>query len=321
MHEGFLGKGGVALAGMLCIGMTITGSICVEPHLPFGDAGICFPSPSQWHIAPAVGRGINTLLILGMAAWLIILNHRRNFMPTPSLAYASAFLMICSANVQSNLYLTTSTLLGAANLYCISMLMSQRGQRNSSTAIFLIMSLLSWGSMCQYAFLFFIPIYACCAVMIKIFRWKEWCAMLAGVLSPYIIMMGFGIVDPSCMHIPAINNIWMSNAPMAADVIYVVIAAVTALWALLLGLRNALSLISANTATRAFNNIITLPGIAVLILMIIDFGNIHAYFTTLALLASCQIGYLYALSRQRKPSPLPLAILFVIYIALFFIAL
>lgn len=319
MNEGLSGKGGFILAILMWAAMIIVGSNMAVPEFPYGDAGICFGSPSQWHLNPILGKLGNALLTLGVGIGLVTLNRRCNFMPTPTLAYATVFMLICGANVQGNSYLSTSTLLGSANLCAMASLMTGRGKKNASSVIFLIMTLFSWGSMCQYAFIFFIPVYACAAAAMKMFGWKELCAMVFGITAPYIIVLGFGLVDLESFRIPEINNIWMRGASNPGGTMFMIISALTALWAMLIGLRNGVLLFNANTATRSYNHVVTFAGIAVLVLMIVDFGNLHAYFMTLALVASCQIGYLYAFARKRRDWSLPVGIVMAIYITIFII--
>lgn len=321
MNDGLTGKGGFALAVIVWLAMAIVGTISGGADVPAGDAGICVPSPSEWNLHPVVSALCNMGLTLGTGVGFILLNRRLNFMPTASTAYATTFMLICGANAGAGCRLDTSVLLGVANMICMSMLMTARGLRNASASVFMAMTILSWGSMCQYAFVFFIPVYVFAVALLKMLRWKELCAALFGICAPYVIVLGFGIIKISDFHFPSINNIWMSGAPAADSSMLLIVAGVTALWALLLGLRNSISLFNANTATRAYNHLVTLPGIAVLLLMILDFGNIRAYLMTLAIAAACQIGYLYAFSRQRHLSPVPLLIVFVIYIAAFFVVL
>lgn len=300
--------------------MALCAFVWFIPPAPKMELGLCFYTAESWQITPWLSWVVNQLLVWLMAMSLSALNRRFNFVTTTSQLFVYAFLVMCGANPLLSRGLNTATLLAVANLVCIGTLLSQYGQRTSARGIFLISSTLAWGSMIQYSFLFFIPVYMLCAIALKIYGWKEFVAMLMGVVAPYWIVLGFGIVKPEQFYIPEISNIWNTFSGQPESVIIILLSGITALWALLLGLKNILSLFNANTATRAYSRCIAIPGFAIIIFMMLDYGNFVAYYTSLCLIAAVQLGYLTAYG-PRKPSLIPYIIHLVVYITLFILTL
>jgi hypothetical protein len=300
--------------------MALCAFVWFIPPAPKQELGICFYTAESWGLNPWLSWGVNLLLVWLMAMTLSVLNRRFNFITSPSQLFVYAFLVMCGAHPLLSHGLNTATLLAVANLICIGTLFSQYGQRTSSRGIFLIASTLAWGSMIQYSFLFFIPVYVLCAISLKVFGWKELGALVMGIIAPYWIVLGFGIVSPDQFYIPHISNIWNTFSGQPESVIIILLSGITALWVLLLGLKNTLSLFNANTATRAYSHCIAIPGFAIILFMMLDYGNFVAYYTSLCLIAAVQLGYLTAYG-PRKPSLIPYIIHFALYMTLFILTL
>ncbi len=299
-------------------------AFCAFVWFPFpesdGEMGICLLSPEAWGLPPLLSWGINVALMFLMSVTLAMANRRYNFIPTPSNLFSGAWLIMAGTNIVVASHLCTSTLLGLANLLCIITLISQYGQSSFTRGIFFIASTLAWGSMFQYSFLFFIPVYAVCAAVLKLFHWKEFMAMLMGVATPYIILLGLGAVSPEQFYMPRISYLWDAFKGEPESVVLIVMAGVTALWTLLLALRNFIPLMTASTAVRAYNVCVTLPGLAMLILMMVDYGNFMAYYLSLAMIGAIQLGYLTAFG-SRRVSPLPYLIHLALYLSFFILSL
>lgn len=318
-ENGITGKGGLALALLVWAVMAAWAFIMRRPLLNTADTGICFPSPATWSLLPGWSFAINCGAVVLAALGLVILNRRYNFIPSTTLLFASVFLIAAGACPWVMIRFSASTLLLGANFLGLCILLANYGRRQATTGMFILATLFSWGSMCQYAFLFYLPVYMLSALLIKILRWKELLAMLMGIAAPYVIVLGFGLVSPQQMQVPQLSNIWQQVADGSIGVELLAVAGTTVTLSVLLLLRNLPSLYSANTATRSMGYAFTLPMVVTAALMVIDYGNVLAYYLTMAFFGACQTGYLIAFG-PRRPSPIAYWVVLAIYSGLFLTA-
>ncbi len=90
-----------------------------------------------------------------------------------------------------------STILLAANTAILSIAFTCFKQRNATRELFAIATILSLGTMVQYAFIFMIPAYIAIAASLKCLRFKETIAFILGLVAPYWVGVGLGIIPLS----------------------------------------------------------------------------------------------------------------------------
>jgi hypothetical protein len=282
--------------------------------------GICFSAPDTWMPCSMASCIVNMSLLLVSALSLIMLNARYNFMPHSSHLSAALFLLLVSASPVIIGRLNSSSILVLINIFALALLFSAGQLKSYAPAIFLIASTLSIGSMVQYAFIFFIPIYAFANVILNGFHWKDLGALILGTLAPYWIILGTGLVSPSDLQLPQMQFIQIPQSEQTEFFIFLITILITVLWSIIALLSNSIGIISAGTATRKYFNTLTVPLIASMILMAIDYSNISVYAATFFLFAAIQAGYIKALSRNGKTWAI-FSVALIIYISLFIIFL
>ncbi|OSJ37048.1 hypothetical protein BST63_00155, partial [Bradyrhizobium canariense] len=88
------------------------------------------------------------------------------------------------------------------NLVCLDVMMRAYNSENATTTMFAVATYLSLGSMVQYAFLPLMIIYPLMAIIDKIFRIKEVVAYIMGLIDPYWVVLGLGLVSFSDFRMP-----------------------------------------------------------------------------------------------------------------------
>ncbi len=294
-------KSGLILAAVICV------ALCVVAYmLPGGGAtaisgnGVCLPSPTTWNISPVLSWILN-IATIGISALLLLdTNRRYNFIPSPTVIYASTFLIMTGAAIWPDQRLNSSVLLGLANVVALRLLLSRYGRDTAPMQLFIIGTIFAIGSMFHYAFIFFILIYALSALTLKLFGWRELGALILGVAAPYWILLGSGIIPMTALHIPSVNGIWMADIPAPEMIWLILLTGLTALWGLLITCHNVMALYSAGNATRAMAHCIILPAIAVLILILIDYANFMVYYVSLILFTAIEAGYFVAFGDRHS---------------------
>lgn len=296
-----MGKEGVLLAGLAACAMSVI-AFLEGAHSPLGgDAGVCFPSPNLWNLDPTLSWCLNLALLLASSFGLYLFNRAYSIVTGSSTLLPGIFPVMTASVPWVVGTLTSSMVLAPAVLIMLAILFSCYRERNATQEVFVIATVLSIGSMFQYSFFFMtMPLFIIMA-MFKCLRVRETIAVILGLIAPYWIVIGFGIVPIDAFTVPELTNLFDGSAPKGVMFIGVINLAVTALLSLVLGLNNGIKLYAGNTQRRLYNMAINVLQLTCAACMIFDFNNITTYIATFYLTASFQFANMFALSRIRKP--------------------
>lgn len=181
--------------------------------------------------------------------------------------------------------------------------------------MFAVATYLSVGSMVQYAFVPLMIVYPIMALMAKILRIKETVAYFMGLVAPYWVALGFGLISFSDFRIPQ----FLADIPNADGnyLLMVFISLCTlALVGLMMTVNNAMLIYAGNMRVRTFTNMINLLGFTCGIFMLIDFDNFGAYASSFCFAVAVQISNFFAM-RRIPQSPIWFWGLLSLFMALF----
>lgn len=284
--------------------------------MPQGLSGICFPVPSEWPLPRPESIAINWLLYVATALSLFFVNRRFNFVPGTAHVLPMAFLMLCASSPWLMGGITAATLIAMVNVVALLLLFGATGSRNAAAPMFLVASFLSFGAMVQYAFLLLVPVYLLVCATLKILHWRSLAAFVMGLVAPFWIVIGLGIVSPWQLRWPELTN-FFTVLDGTFDVLLLPLApALIALLFIILWANNNVRLHAANSRNRAFNRAIVMLGVGAILLMFADYSNLPAYISTLALAAAVQTGNTFNAQTVSRPA-VPLAIGAAICVILF----
>lgn len=313
------GQGGLAASLIIAAAMSAAAALTAPANPPAGVAGLCLPSPNTWLPGSLLSWGINLLLLLGLSFGLSFANKTHGFITGSGTLLAAFFALMTASNPWMDHGLNSSLILAAANLWCLSTAFSNFKNGNATQGVFLIATVLSAGSMIEYAFAFMVPVFIAICVLLKCLRFKEFLAMLMGLVAPYWVALGFGLVAPEDFHLPELSNLFEANGPGVGTLIVLINAAMTAFLGFILALNNMVKLYAGNSRRRLINLAFNLLGICCVILAVIDFNNITTYLATVYMVAAVQVANLFALHHIRK-SHIWILLLMALYVALFLLA-
>lgn len=285
-----------SVAGAMCMFSLFMGP---ESRLS-GELGICLPSPNLWNLPPIWSWAGNLLLLAAVAIGAAFLNHHYNFIRSTQPVLPAMFLVLTASNPWINEHLSSSTLICAVNLLALTILFSCYRQRNATQQMFVIATLISVGSMFQYAFFPYLFAYIVGAIVMKAFRFKELLATIMGLVAPYWVGVGIGIIDISWFRLPEITDLFNGFAQAPELFVLMLSVGLGIFFGLLLGLNNSIKLYAGNSKVNALNIAINLVGVVSIICILIDFSNMMAYLTTLYLTVAAQIANLCALWHFKK---------------------
>lgn len=229
-----------------------------------------------------------------------MLNRHYNFIRSTQPVLPALFVVLAASNPWATSYLSSSTIVCAVNLLAISIMFSCFRLCNATQQLFVVATLISVGSMFQYAFIPYILAYVASAIQMKAFRIKEFLAMGMGLIAPYWVGIGLGLVRLDSFSMPEITNLFNGFAH-ASDIFTLLLSAVVAIFlGLILGLNNSIKLYAGNSRVNSMNLTISLVGVVSIICIIIDFSNMMAYLTTLYLTVAVQVANLGALWHFKR---------------------
>lgn len=293
VHRHAMGKEGLALAVIASLAMTAVAFFIDAPAPLQGDTGICFPSPNGWGLSPVWGWLLNTLLLAVTAGMLYGANKEYGLVKGTDTVFVSLFLIMATSNVWVSGLFSTTAMLAIINIGCMMILYGCYRQNNVTKDIFVIGSILSVGSMFQYAFIFMTPVYLIGTIMLKCFNLKVVPAYLMGLIAPYWVVLGFGIADIDSLRIPDLQHVFDRLGSKSDMLVGMLNIGLTLTIGLLLGLSNAVKLYAGNSRRRLMVMSLNLLGAVTAVCMIFDFDNLTAYLATIYMVTAVQIGILF----------------------------
>lgn len=308
------GPGSMIVGAVAAILMIAATAFLMPPLNPAAELGICITLPSN-QIPHLIGCGINTFLIALAIFLAFLFNKKHGFVKSTETLLPTAMAVILASNPVNTSYLGTPVVMLIVNLICLDIMMKAYNAENATTSMFAVATYLSVGSMVQYAFLAFILIYPIMAIMIKVMRVKEIVAYLMGLIAPYWVCLGFGIISFSDFQVPQ----FLVTLPYAEGnyLLMVFISLCTlALVGLMMTLNNAMLIYAGNMRVRTFNNMINLLGFSCGLFMIADFDNFGAYASSFCFAVAVQISNFFAM-RRIPQSPIWFWGLLSLFMALF----
>lgn len=309
-----IGKGGLMLSVILVAAISFFTFWRNETESMTGSFGICFPSPDEWNLLPVVSWAVAGGILLLLAVGLIILNRYYNFVKSPGYVLPSVFLIMTASVPCFTDQITSSLILAAVNFICLAISFSDYNSPDSTQNVFVIATLLSLGSMVQYAFIFMIPGYMVIWLMFKSFRFRELVAMLMGLVAPYWVGIGLGLIPLENFRLTVPAPLFLGITPSVTQFIILINCGISAFLFLLLTLNNAVKLYAGNTKIRMFNNAFNTLAIICILCMIFDYENLQTYMISFYMAISVQTGNFFAL-RQIKKGWVVILVLSALYLA------
>lgn len=292
------GPASIITSAVAAIAMIAATALLLPNLAPESDFGICLPSPNRWEI-PYAEIPINAIFVLISVTTAFLINRRYSFVKGTEGILPTSMAILLASNPVNTSYLGTPVMMLLVNLLCLDIMMKAYRTPNATMPMFAVATYLSLGSMVQYSFLPMMIVYPIMALMTKILRLKETIAYIMGLIAPYWVLFGFGIISPEDCRIPQFLSIMPEYGSGYMLFIFISLA-ILALTGIMMTLHNAMLIYSGNLRVRTFNNMITLLGIACVTCMLVDFDNFQAYTSTFCFTAAVQISNFFAIRRIPK---------------------
>lgn len=278
------------------------------------DRGFIFSSSNLWISNSTTSMLVNvaaTLLTAGMMVWI---NRVFNLLRTTSLLDASLFLTM-SLSTPALLTQLVGTPLSVILLCCFVLMFPTYGNPHETRNIFAVFFILSAMTTTQYCYAFYIPVFMIACLQMRVISGRAIVAGLLGLITPWWIALGSGLVQPSQIHLPEFESIFgeftfNTQLPLFAS------AGVSALLLVVGWVLNFPQMIAYNARLRGINGTISVLSLVTLIAVCADFTNISAYLSTLFFCAAFQLGKFFTCHKNAK-SYIAIAIIFLVYLMIY----
>lgn len=192
MTKPYSGNPGFVIALLLMSAMTFVATLCFPQLTGAQGNGFFYSLDFSGVLSPWGSRLAEWMLLSGIAAWMVFVNRRYNFISTLTTVHASVFMLLCAAVPWITDCLGQGAFLAAANLLILRYLYrasrAPHHRERSVTAMFLVGFVYSAGSLCQYAFAYMMPLAILSAVILKIVKWRETGALILGIFTTFSLM-------------------------------------------------------------------------------------------------------------------------------------
>lgn len=280
-----------------------------------GNKGLGLPSANMWLTMPrlsfiaAVVSGGLTMVAMSM------LNTIYNVLRSMTTLFAALFavMQLATPNITTQFY--SGSLLAVAVPACMLLLFSCYKTPAASRRTFLIFFILSALSATQYCYFIYIPAFLAGLGQMRVFNSRCVIAAVMGLLTPWLLYIGYGIVDIDNIHMPKFSGIF--NIIDFDDTIFLIVTlAFTAAITLLVYILNVMRTIAYNARARAFNGSFTIIGMLTAIAMCVDYNNIITYIPLLNFSAAMEMAHYFSTHRGNK-SFIAIFSIIAVYVALF----
>lgn len=307
---------GVAATAAILVAAALAFFWFSDPEAPrVADPWFVLPSAGYWlpyGVADFIGAIAAGAAITGIMA---LLNRRFNFLRTTSALYITFFVLMQAATPTLASQFYTGEVLTIATGLSLMLLFDVYRSEQASRHVFLVFFLLSALSTTQYSFVFYLLMMLVVVAQMGIMNGRTLVAALLGVVTPWWICIGFGIINPLEIRFPMLETIF-ANPDFRGMTLTVITAGFTAVLLVLVLVLNLFKAIAYNARTRAMNGAVCVVAIGTVAAMLLDYNNFTAYVPTLNSAAAIQAAHFFAQRRTDRSGYFILSIL-AIYIVLF----
>lgn len=260
---------------------------------PQGEEGLCLPPPAMWNLPmwPDVVGGL--LLNVGVLFLMALINKTFNVLRSNTRLQLGLFAIMSAAVPRLVININSGIVLALAMNLCILLLFASYGDPvRGVRRVFLSFLILSAGSAIQYCFVLYIPVLWLITAQMRIFSLRAFLASVFGIVAPWIILLGFGLISPEQFHVPHVIGLFNSFEELSA-IYLLTVAGITAFLLFLSVVLNLSKTIAYNAQARAYNGALTLIAIVTILAILFNYNNLPAYMPLLNVCAAYQITHFF----------------------------
>lgn len=253
------------------------------------------------HLLPSgiLSWAVNMVVVFVAAVMLNWLNKTYVFIREHTMMFVTVFLCATLSNPVVSTSLGTPTLLALALVVCTYVMFGTFQQRDSQSVAFLITMILTVCAMQSFVFALYIPVFIVGFFQMRIFTLRTLLAVLVGIVVPVWTATAFGWIDPAQVRLPdLLGGIATLRGGVDAGLLLQPMFMVAV--GTILGLSNALTLISYRQQLRVYNGFVNVMAVATVLFMVADVSHAEAYAVVANMLAAVQVAHFFTIRKMPK---------------------
>lgn len=279
------------------------------------DNGLGLPSANLW-----IPHGVLNLIcaLVGTAAPVVImmlLNKVHNVMRSMSSVYIAFFCLMQLATPELMTQFYTGTVLAMVVPLCMFLIFGCYRNPASTRTTFTIALLLSALTATQYCYAWYILAMIIGTAQMGIFNRRTLASIFMGLLTPWIIMLGFGIVHIDELHFPELVSI-MSAIDLDEVLLLLVTIGFTAVLTIGCYIFMVMRTIAYNARSRAINGAFLVVTLITIAAIFVDFDNLISYVPLLNFCAAMEVTHFFSVHNAEK-SFIAIFSILAVYVVLF----
>ena len=294
INEYFNGRPFMLLCALALVAVTFVAvALGVEP-VGTRCSGIFFSLQGDFFGVSPLSAGVNLLCLLATGGIILALNKVYTFVRSMTHLFVSAFFLLQLAHPSGLVAFNAGTLLALVTAITVLPLFASYQDKHAQRSIFIIFAIVATGSMFHYGFLVLLPAFLLCFLNMGVLNLKGVLAMLFGLVTPFWIVLGLGIVSPSDFVMPSVNGIWnLSFSPQTNVVL--TLAVLTAVLGVVLAVMNLMTIMNYRMQTRVYNAFFVFVLFMTVIAISIDYSDVAVFLPLLNLMVGVQVAHAHTL--------------------------
>ena len=242
---------------------------------------------------------VNVACVLGIGLMMNALNKTYNFVRAFTFVFVSAFFLLEMSNP------LTSSVFNIGTALCLTLvagpfiLFTTYQDKRAQYSILLVMVILSFCTMFHWMFIVLIPCFVLGFFYMRAMNLRSALAMCIGLLTPFWILLGMGVVKPADFTLPDLITMW-DSLEFKQTLMLGVWTAIIALATLVLTVVNLFTIYNYRLQLRVYNAFFAMVTIIIILAMCIDYQDMATYVPILNLCLSVQVAHAFTVAPFTK---------------------
>lgn len=264
-----------------------------------GQTGTALPSANEWIGSPGASFAASLAASGCTVLAMTLLNKVYNVLRSMTSLYIAFFALMQAGTPDLATQFYTGSVTAVAVPAAMLLLFSCYRRPDAPQRIFLIFFLLSVLVATQYSYLFYCLAFVAGCWQMEIFNRRVLSAAVMGLVTPWLLMAGFGIVDFGQLHTPHLVSIF-SETDFSNSLLLILALSLTVFIVLLVYVLNVLKTIAYNAKARAYNGVFVIMAVTTVVGMCIDYRNIETYVPMLNFCAAMEAAHYFSTHRGDR---------------------
>lgn len=279
------------------------------------NTGFLLPSADQWIPDRGVSMLVGSSLSVVIAVFIGYLNKSFNILRNITWLFAGLFILMqgASPSIMGQLY--DGTVMCLLMLIAIVPLFTAFQNPDATRRVFIAFCLISFGTLFDIAFAGYLVMLFLGCLQMQCLKLKAFLASILGIVTPYWIVGGAGLLSPHDIRVPEFTTLFHS-VPDSGTVLMLAYGGLTMFLGVVAGVFNMVKVYSYNARTRAYNGFFIVLFLLSCIFALVDYERFAVYLPMINLTAAFQIGHFFVINDQKR-SYIPLLVIICLYIILY----